>query len=220
MRRLSLIGLALVVLVSCDNQPDGIDPDLPRAEADTPVAAVDQLVKYLNVPDFSAAAALAFPGQAALASLAEGASFGDVATALADGDASVAANFWSGFAQGAGNFLDGEVATSDGGVEVVEGVEFHLVRVTPEGGGERVLILREEEGPRIDLFASFGGGMAARMIQPVERLLVTQTDDARRILVELREIVPSLLVAAANPELLPEVALDLIRLVEVITRSG
>lgn len=220
LRRISLLILALVALASCDNGADGIDPVTPGSGADSAIEAVDQLVAHLNVPDFAAAAALAVPGHAALASLAEGASFGDVATALDEGDQSVAANFWSGFAQGTGSFLTGEVTASDGGVEVVEGVEFHLVRVIPEGGGERLMILREEDGHRIDLFASFGGGMAARMIQPVERLLVTQTDDSRLILSELKEIVPSLLLAASNPDLLPDVSLDLIRLVEVITRAG
>ena len=72
----------------------------------------------------------------------------------------------------------------------------------------------------LDLFASFGGGMAARMIQPAERLLITQTDDSRLILAELRAVVPSLTVAASNPELLPEVINDLTRLIEVITRTS
>ena len=218
-RALSLLAVVLVATAACSTGNNHDDLQTSGAGAGTPVEAVDQLVALFNVADFTAAADLALPDQAALASLAEGASFGDVATALNEGDASVAASFWTGFAQGAGSFLTGAVANSDGGVEVVGGVEFHVVRVIPEGGAERVIITRERDGHRVDLFASFGGGMAARMLQPVERLLITQTDDARLILQKLNEAVPSLLLAANNPDLLPEVSHDLIRLVEVITRA-
>ena len=42
----------------------------------------------------------------------------------------------------------------------------------------------------------------------------------RLLLAELRKVVPSLLLAAMNPDLLPTVRNDLTRLVEVITRTG
>jgi uncharacterized protein (DUF2252 family) len=56
------------------------------------------------------------------------------------------------------------------------------------------------------------------MVAPVERLLSTQTDDARLILVDLKEIVPSLLAAAGQPDTPSEVSQQLLALVEVITR--
>lgn len=219
-RRLSLVLAIALVLSACSRGSPAVDPDLREEPPGSAVEAVERLVALLEVPDFESAAPLAVPGQAALASLSEGASYGEVARALREDDMSVAANFWAGFAQGAGSFLQGPVAVDDAGVEVIEGVEFHLVRVAPEGGVERVIYVRESEGFHIDLFASFGGGMAARMVQPVERLLVTQTDDSRLILEELRKDAPSLLAAASNPGLLPQVALDLVRLVEVVTRPG
>jgi len=185
----------------------------------TPVQAVDQLVDALNTPDFAAAADFAVPGQPALASLAEGATFSQVADALREGDRAVAANFWAGFAQGAGGFLVGEVETILGPVINQGEVEFSAVEVASDAGGRRVY-LRDVDGFRVDLFASFGPGLADQMAPQVGRLLTTQTDDARLILRSLQDIVPSLFVAAAQPGLSPEAVQDLIRLIELITRVG
>lgn len=217
MRRPSRLVVAVLVVAGCG--VGGDTPPAPDRGADTAVEAVEELVESFRAPDFAGAARLAMPAQAALASLAEGASFSDVADALRGDGSTVTANFWSGFAQGAGDFLTGEVGVAEAGVETVSGIEFHRVRVTLPGGGDRLVYLRDVDGYRIDLFASFGGGMAGRMVQPAERLLITQTDDARLILTRLKEVVPALTLAAANPDLLPTVANDLIRLVEVITRS-
>ncbi len=210
--------VALVALASCGGAEDPAPG--PSNGADTPDAAVTELVAAFDAPDFDSAARLAMPGQAALASLAEGASFGDVAEALRGDGRLVSSNFWSGFAQGAGDYLTTGVAVTAAGSEEVSAVEFQRVVVTLQDGTDRSVFARESDGYRIDLFASFGGGMAARMIQPVERLVITQTDDARLILAELRNVVPSLMVAAQNPDLLPTVRNDLTRLIEVITRTG
>ena len=83
--------------------------------------------------DFAAASSLAIPGQAGLASLAEGATPSAVAATLEDGDGEVAANFWNGFAQGVGETFVGEVVVEDLGTTSEEGVEFFVVGVTPEG---------------------------------------------------------------------------------------
>jgi hypothetical protein len=210
--------LAAAVLVSCTGGA-GSSSTNPSIAGESAVAAVDRLIELLAVPDFQAASALAHPGQAALASLAEGASFGEVAAALREDDSTVAANFWSGFAQGTGDFLTGAVEATDGGVETRGGVDFTLVQVTTVTGDERLIVTRKSQGHQVDLFASFGAGLAARMIAPVERLLNTQTDDAAGILTALRDAVPSLLVAAAHDQLSAEASQDLTRLIELITRG-
>lgn len=218
MARLSRLLAVVLVLGACaggEELPPG-----PDNGAESPEAAVQELVTAFGTPDFDAAARLAMPGHAALASLAEGASFGDVAEALRGDGRLVSSNFWSGFAQGAGDYLVSGGAVSAAGPEVVSDVEFQRVLITLQDGTERSVFVRDSDGYRIDLFASFGGGMAARMIQPVERLVITQTDDARLILAELRGVVPSLLLAAQNPDLMPTVRNDLTRLVEVIMRTG
>ena len=219
-RRLSPI-LAIVVLAACGAGADdsGLNP-VPSSGADSPVAAVDELVEAINAPDFAGASRLAVPGQAALAALAEGATFGEVASSLSDGDQDVAANFWAGFAQGTASFLAGDVSSVEDGTIEQDGVSFHRVVVTPADGESRTLLVREDDGYRIDIFASFGPGLADKMIGPTERLLNTQTGEASLILNELQEIVPSLLASASLPGTSSEVSQQLIALIEVITRVG
>lgn len=188
--------------------------------ADSAEQAVDTLIELLSDGDFSAAAPLAMPGQAALASLAEGATFGEVADALRSEDVDVTTNFWGGFAQGSGSFVIGAVGVEPSEVVTREGVEFHVVDVLAESGAEREMIVREADGFRVDIFASFAPGLADRMVGAVERVLGAQSDDARLILSELREVVPSLLVAAERPGQPPDVVQAVLRLVELITRVG
>lgn len=220
MSSLRIEALLLVLgLVACSAGTTAPESTFSPGQGEaSPVAAVETLVAAINVPDFAEASRLAMPGQAALASLAEGASFVDVAEALRSGDEEVAANFWSGFAQGTASFLFGSITAEEIGTYAESGVEFTLVDVTPPDGDTRRLLLREQDGYRIDLFASFGAGLADKMIAPVERLLVTQTDDARLILSDLKEIVPSLLAAAKQPGTPSDVSQQLLALVEVITR--
>lgn len=215
----ALITVVLMV-VSCSSDPstDSVG-SLPLAEgAASPTEAVDELVAAINVPDFSGASRLAMPGHAALASLAEGATFGDVAEALRDGDQDIASNFWAGFAQGAGSFLNGDIGVDDAGTVSRDEVQFHQVSVTTEEGGTRTVFTQDADGYRIDLFASFGAGLADKMMGPVERLLDTQSEDARLILANLKGIVPSLLAASEVPGTSAGVSQRLLALVEVITR--
>lgn len=219
----TVLALVLTVTVVSCSPGDADDPvsTIPPGEGETsPVAAVETLVAAINEPDFAAASHLAVPGHAALASLAEGAGFGDVAEALRTGDEEVAANFWAGFAQGSGSFLVGTVTAAEDGSHTEGDLDFTIVEVVPPNGDSRNLLVREVGGWRIDLFASFGPGLADKMIAPVERLLSTQTEDARLILSELKTIVPSLLAAAEQPSTSPDVAQQLLALVEVITRVG
>jgi len=219
--RLKALGAALVLAAAaCGGEPETQPAGTAGPGAESPLQAVDELVEHLASPDFSAAAALAVPNHAALASLAESATFREVAEALRRGDAEVAANFWSGFAQASSAFLVGEVSTADGPPTNKQGLGFHTVVIMSEAGGRREVLVRDVDGYRVDLFASFGGGLAARMIGPVERLLVTDTDDARLILDELKAIVPSLAAAAEQSGAPPEVSQHLIQLIELITRVG
>jgi hypothetical protein len=220
--RRSALGLVLAVAVASCGGGDSDDTvlDGPGVGAETPVEAVEQLVDAIGAPDFATAGRLTVPGQANLAALAEGATVGDVAAALRANDPQVGVNFWSGFAQGAGTFLAGDVATASGEVIEQGDVDFHVVTVQPAEGDSRTLIVREADGYRVDLFASFGSGLADKMIGPVERLLTTQTDDARLVLSELQGVVPSLLVAVSLPGTTAEASQQLLALIEVITRFG
>lgn len=220
LKRLSVFAALALLLFACGDGGEGGIANTVGSGAETPLQAVERLVADLNEPDFASAASLAVPDQAALASLAESATFGEVAEALRTGDASVAANFWSGFAQGSGSFLNGDVSLEDDEVITEAGIDFHGVAVIPGDGDRRLVFVRNLDGYRVDIFASFGAGLAARMIQPVERLLGTDSDDARLILAELPEIVPGLLVAANQPNVPAGAVQEILQLVELATRVG
>lgn len=215
-----LVTLVMVALGlgACTRADTAQEPGPQASGVSSPEESVSMLVELLDSGDFDAAADLAMPEQAALATLAEGATFGEVAEAIRTGDPEPAVNFWAGFAQRAGNLLRGPIDTS--GVETItrDGVEYHIVGVVPASGGERELLTRDEDGFRIDLFASFAPGLAPRMVGPVERLLNAQTEDSRLVLSELAEVVPSLLVAAERPGQPQDVVQAVLRLVELITR--
>jgi hypothetical protein len=213
------LGAACVMATgACGSGAPDAEPDTPGPGAASPTQAVEELVAALQDGDFAAASSLAVPGQAALASLAEGATFGQVADALRSDDAAVAANFWGGFAQGAGAYLTDSIEIEETGTVSSEGLEFHVIKVMPPSEADREMLARDSDGYRIDLFASFAPGLSQRMVGPVERLLAAQTSDSRLILTELKEIVPSLLIAAERPDQPPDVVQSVLRLIELITR--
>lgn len=214
-RVLLSVAVVGVLLFACS----GGEPTTPRAAGgDSPEETVSELIAHLDGAEFEAAGSLSMPGQAALASLAEGASFGEVADALRGGDSHVASNFWAGFAQGAGGYLASASIGEAGAPLVRGGVEFYPVTVRPEEGPERTVFLRQQDGYRVDLFASFAPGLADRVPPAVERLLNTNTDDAQVILAEMEKVVPSLMVAADRGEQPPEATQQIVRLIELVTR--
>ena len=214
----AVVLLAALAVAGC-GPGDTVDtaPEQPPG-AETPTAAVEGLIEAIHEPDFPAAGRLSVPGQAALAALAEGATLDEVAESLEADDGQVSANFWSGFAQGAGGFLTGDVSAAEDGLVEGDGYQFHSVSVQSADGEPRTLLVRDEDGYRVDIFASFGPALADKMIAPVERLLTTQTEDSRLILNELQAIVPSLLVAASQPGTSATASQEIVALVEVITR--
>lgn len=222
-RKLDFGALILVAVLgaACSGGADEMQTTVPPAGgAASAVEAVDELVAAIGKADFEDAGRLAVPSQSALASLSEQATFSEIADALRNGDRNVAANFWSGFAQGSGDFLTESVtAESDGTIDQGD-LQFHTVVVTVPNGSRRSILVRDVDGFRIDIFASFGAGLAERMRPQVERLLAAGTDDSRLILGELTDIVPSLLVAAELPGTTAEVSQQILALVELITRVG
>lgn len=192
---------------------DGFGPG-----ADSPQEAVTELIDDLEHARFGEAADLSVPGHAALASLAEGASYADVAAALRLEDTAVAANFWAGFAQGSASFLKDDVTVTEGGVVTEDTMELPAIEVVGEGEAKRTVYAQEVDGWRVDVFASFGAGLAGRMLDPVERLLGVESDDADLIRESLTGIVPSLHVAAQASDLPPELSQNVLRLIELISR--
>lgn len=213
------IAVLLLALVACSGEGGTTTVTIGEGASD-PVAAIEDLRSLLAQGDFGAAGSLAVPGQAVLASLGEGATPSAVAASLENGDGEVAANFWTGFAQGVGETFTGEVTVEDLGTTSQEGVEFFVVGVTPEGGDQRQMVTRDVDGQRVDLFATFGAGLAEGMMGPVELLLGSSNEDSQMILSALQDVVPSLLVAANDESLSPDSVQRILQLVELITRVG
>ena len=220
MRRRAALAIVVLMLLDCGGG-EGIETSITRGQgAESAAAAVEELHDLLIAGDFAGASSLAMPGHAALASLAEGASSGEVAEALQAGDEAIAASFWNGFAQGFGEVLSGDIAIEELGPQTQSDVEFFLVGVTPESGTTARLVTQDVEGHRVDLFASFGAGLADRLISPVEILVDSPSGDSGVILQALDGVVPSLLMAASDENLGPEAVQNVLRLVELITRVG
>jgi hypothetical protein len=215
--RYAALILGVALLAACNGTggpPVTTTPVAPQ----TPIAAVEGLQRLLKAGDFASASDLSVPGQAALASLTEGVTVGEVAQALEDQDEEVGANFWSGFAQGADPVFIGQTTLEDAGTLTESGVEFHLVAMTPKSGETRLIATRNVDGDRIDLFASFGAGLASRMSPAVELILGSKTEGSDVVLASLQDIVPSLLIAAQDPALSPATVQEILHLIEVITR--
>lgn len=220
MHKRSALALLLVAVLACGGGGDTETSITRGPGAESAAAAVEDLNDLLIEGDFAGASSLAMPGHAALASLAEGATSGEVAEALQGGDEAVAANFWSGFAQGFGEVMSDEMTVEEIGSETESDVEFFLVSVTPETGSALRMVTQEADGHRVDLFASFGAGLADRLVSPLETLVATPTGDNLVILEAFQGVVPSLLLAASDETLGPEAVQEVLRLVELITRVG
>lgn len=210
-------ALCLAMLAACSGDDPGTGPIESGEGAASPEEAVEELFDLLATGDFADAASLAIPGQAALASLAEGASFPEVAEAMS-GDAVVAANFWSGFAQSVEGVLTQGVEATDTATVTREDLEFHIVDVSMPDGDVRHVATRDVDGYRIDLFATFGPSLAGRLYPQAELLFQDDSAEASTILSGLREQVPSLYIATQIPNLAPNVVQDLLQLIELITR--
>lgn len=217
-KRISLAMAILVAVAACDGGTSE-DPAVDLGPGgETPVEAVEQLIGFLEEGDFTAAAALAVPGQAALASLAEGAAVSEVATALRNGDGIVAANFWSGFAQSITDVLSAGLTVEGSTPVEALGVEFNVVDLVTASGGNRKLTTANVDGHRVDIFATFGSALADRMYSPLERLLSSPVDDAALVLSEMKKQIPSLNMAAESPEIGADAIQNILRLIELISR--
>lgn len=215
-RRLSALVLAALFLFGCSGTEE------PGAQsgkgAESAEQAVEELFALLAAGEFASAASLAVPEQSALAALAEGASVADVVSGLRDGDAGIAANFWSGFAQSIDGFLDQGVEVVGSEPVTTQGVDFTIVEIVIGAGDRHHVATRDVEGHRVDLFATFGPALAGRLYPQIELLFDSPSEDATFILNRMREQVPSLYRAVETPDLAPNVVQDLLQLIELITR--
>lgn len=215
-KRLLAVAVLITAAVGCSGS--GATSQQPDSGAETAEQAVEELFALLAAGEFASASTLAVPEQSALAALAEGALVADVASGLREGDAGIARNFWSGFAQSIETLLGGGVEVVGSSATTAQDVEFTVVEIVTGSGDVHHIATREVNGHRVDLFATFGPSLASRLYPQIELLFDEPSEDASLILTRMREQVPSFYMAAETPNLAPNVVQDLLQLIELITR--
>lgn len=144
-----------------------------------PESAVVGLVAALVDGDYERAAALTVDDQMVAIAVAEDSSVGALGAVLEDGGNDVAANYWRGFAKNLEDLL--AVSPSDitvGGVtEIdVEGVAFARVGLdVPVDTVRRRLIVRQGDGWKVDVVASFAPTLAGRLGRAADSLRADPT---------------------------------------------
>lgn len=209
---------ALVLVAACFGDAEPVETTLPPQME--PVDVVDALLTALHEGRFEDTPAFTDVEQASLVSLAEGADATEIVEALEEDPDAVAANFWSGFAQTLDPDLDPSAVALQAGERIeLEGRVWVPVTVSGVAESERVFYLRDADGWRIDLMATFGHVLAERLVPRVEALLSSANTNAATLIAMLRDSTPSLQVAAQNPDLDLAAHQALIALLERVTRA-
>lgn len=210
---------ALLVVAACFGDAGSPDTTLP-ADLD-PVGVVGALFAAIDEGRFDDTTALTDVEQASLVSLAEGADASEIVGALEEDADAVAANFWSGFAQTLDADFDPDGVALEAGERIeLEGRTWVPVTVRGVTDTDRIFYLRNDEGWKIDLMATFGHILAERLVPRVEALLSSANTNAATIIGLLRESAPSLQVAAQHPDLDLATHQALLALLERVTRAS
>lgn len=209
----------LVTLAACRGEQAA--PETTVGSDLEPSAVVSDLLAAIVEGRFEDTAALTDQRQAGLLALAEGAEISEVVEALDEDAAGVAANFWSGFAQSLDPSFDLESTTLEEGEELERGGERYVpVEMTGPDGEGRVFYLRQDDGWRVDLMATFAPLVAERLTPRVESLLTSANPNASTVVGLLNRSTPSLEVAAADASLDVSTHQSVLALIERITRAG
>jgi hypothetical protein len=170
---------------------------------------VEALLAALDGGDFAEAAALTLTDQLAWVVMAEGGTLNQAAGLLEEGLDEVAANYWQGFSE--------TVELANIGVRRVDEKEIDESRFAVVAlNGQLQLILRNSEGWRVDIVASFAPTLVNRLIEAARVVEANQGDQAtsmRALLVAQR---PSVEAAAGQPGLPEATRTELSSLLETL----
>ena len=176
MRRLVTVVVCALILGACSDAAETTTTTAPAADvqgAASPELAVSAVISAIGQDDAPALDAHTLTDQLALLALVEGASTSDALAALGFASEQVSATFWKTFAADIGDFIDagvediriGEISTLD-----VRGARYAAVEVDfPFDAAQRVFVLTDRNGWRIDLVATFPGAFVPNIPLAVER---------------------------------------------------
>jgi hypothetical protein len=222
-----MVGVALWLLaVACSSPPPSglaVASSVPKTPSDLTVHFFELLAdgQYRSLSD------LVVDDHIPLLSLSEMDRLEEVVAALAD-ETEVSANYWESFAAGVEALGGGELASMHivGEEESsIDGQAFVKVEIRLNGGGNgtRRVVVREQDGWRLDPLATFSPAIASRLLGAVGDLLERPSPAAVQILEAFRRQSSSL---AAAAELWPteitgeESRLALMRLADLLASSG
>ena len=173
----SLVVRSLVVLLlgACTSGGQ-VTTTLPAGAAQSAEAVATVVLDAITTGDAEVAAANTIEEQMVWLAMAEGASLQEAADLLDEGAGSVAVNYWTGFTE------LGEVPPVAISSIVETQVGDHTFAVVNLGGVDGLrLVLRSESEWKIDVVASFGSTLAARLADAVEVVAANSGDEAERL---------------------------------------
>ena len=167
--------IVVVVLGACSSTGQ-TETTVPADPAKTPEAVATVVLDALAAGDEEVAAANTIQDQMVWLAMAEGASLQEAASLLEDGAESIALNYWTGFSQSAAlpPLAIGSIVESTVG-------EHDFAIVSLGNTDDLRLVLRSDPEWKVDVVASFGSTLVARLADVVEVVAANSGDGADRL---------------------------------------
>jgi hypothetical protein len=182
-----VVAVSIMGLVVACSSGGQTTTTLPPDTAQTSEAVATLVLDALNAGDAETAAANTSLEQMVWLAMAEGASLQEAANLLDEGAESVAVNYWTGFTQ------SGTVPPVAISSIVETDVGDHTFAVVSLGGTDDLrLVLRRDPEWEVDVVASFGSTLVARLADVVEVVAANSgagADRLRDMLVEQKDSV-------------------------------
>ena len=169
-------AVVLVAVSSACSSGGEATTSTPSGAAQSPEAVATAVLEALAAGDAETAADNTIEEQMVWLAMAEGASLQEAAGLLDGGADSVAVNYWTGFTE------LGEVPPVVISSITETTIGDHTFAVVSLGEGDALrLVLRSEPEWKIDVVASFGSTLAARLADAVEVVAANSGDGADRL---------------------------------------
>lgn len=169
-------AVSFLFLLSACSSGGQVTTTTPSGAARSPEAVATAVLDALIAGDAQTAAANTIEEQMVWLAMAEGASLQEAAGLLDDGADSVAVNYWTGFTQ------LGEVPPVTISSIMETTIGDHMFAIVSLGGTDDLrLVLRSEPDWKVDVVASFGSTLAARLADAVEVVAANSGDGADRL---------------------------------------